>query len=114
MDISVSRRRRRGCGRRSKLRATVPDADSAKSTQACLVAQSGSQCLSYRNRRSARVAAGLGQRGADLEAEIVHRGLVARHQYFALELTLSFLRRAGDIDRHRYLDLGMQAERHRV
>src|ERR1700722_20254427 len=59
----------------------------------------------------ALAGAGLGQGFADLEAEIVHRRLLAHRKILALGLALGLLRRARDVDRHVRLDLGMQVHR---
>src|SRR6185437_9167503 len=53
----------------------------------------------------------LGQRLANLEPEVVHRGLLAHAQVLALRLALRLLGRAGDIDGDLRLDLGMQVNR---
>ena len=62
----------------------------------------------------ALAGAGFGQRLADFEAEIVHRGLLAHGEVLALRLTLGLLGRAGDVDRDIRLDLGMQVDRRLV
>src|SRR5277367_6016513 len=56
----------------------------------------------------ALAGAGLGQGLADLEAEIVHRRLLAHRKILALGLAFGLLRRARDVDRHVRLNLGMQ------
>ena len=60
------------------------------------------------------VAAGLGEGRADLEAEIVEVGLLAGRDGLAAGLALGFLGAAGDVDRHRDLDLRMEDHRHGV
>src|SRR5215207_7092259 len=60
------------------------------------------------------VATGLGQRGADLEAEIVEIQFIASRDGFAASLTLGFLGAAGDVDGHPNLDLRMEGDRHIV
>ena len=55
--------------------------------------------------REALAGAGFGERLADLEAEIVHRGFLAHVEVLALGLALRLLGRARDVDRDVRLDL---------
>ena len=52
-----------------------------------------------------------GERLADLEAEIVHRGFLAHREVLALGLALGLFGRTGDVDRHLGLDFRMQMDR---
>src|ERR1700722_20013492 len=55
----------------------------------------------------AGVRSGLGQRPADFEPKVVHRGLLAHGEVFALRLSFGLLGRARDVDGDLRLDLGM-------
>ena len=59
----------------------------------------------------AEAAAGVGERGAHLKAEIVHRRFLDDIDLFADGLTFGLGRRAGDIDADRRDDLGMEMDR---
>src|SRR5271170_2339487 len=65
-----------------------------------------------RGRRSVlRRGRRLGERGANLKAELIHRGLLANRQIFTLGLTFGLLLRARDVDRNAGRHFGMELDR---
>ena len=56
----------------------------------------------------------IGQGGADLETELVHRGFLANQHFLTLGLTLGLFGRARHVDRDLGLNLGVEVDRNGV
>src|SRR5260370_38720990 len=57
---------------------------------------------------------GFGERRAALEAQVVHRCLLAHGEILAPRLTFALFGRAGDVDGDLRLDFGMRMDGHHV